>query len=97
MKKGKHFFNVREHDRDFEASLHDLRFKGSGKKEKELKVTTMTALRHDAERIYVETTVRQYKFRCKTPLDMTEWLYAFLCALHIQTDVAKYCKGAALL
>lgn len=96
MKKGKHFFNVIEHDRDFEANLLDLRFQGSGKKDKAVQVLTMTALRHDDERIFVETTVRNYKFRCKNTLDLAEWLYAFLCALHIQADVKRYCDGTAL-
>lgn len=93
LKKGKHFFNVIEHERNFLATLKYLTFVGSKVHAKEVLVSTMTALRHDDERIYVETTVRDYKFRCKSPADKAEWLYSFLCALYLQGNVSSYVSG----
>lgn len=93
LKKGKHFFNVIEHERNFLATLKYLTFVGSKTHAKEVLVSTMTALRHDDERIYVETTSRNYKFRCKSSADKSEWLYSFLCALYLQGNVTSYVNG----
>jgi hypothetical protein len=97
LKKGKHFFNVIEHERNFVATLKYLTFVGSKVHAKEVMVSTMTALRHDEERIYVETTARHYKFRCKSAADKAEWLYAFLCALYLQGNVTSYVSGEQLM
>jgi hypothetical protein len=97
LKKGKHFFNVIEHERNFVATLKFLTFVGSKVYAKQVLVATMTALRHDDEHIYVETTSRNYKFRCKSAADKAEWLYSFLCALYLQGNVTTYVSGKCLL